>query len=464
VPDTLRGNHLHIVRPRGLNRNSLHAAYAFCMKLRYIGKLPTALFLALSLMSVFAHADDSSLLIEANTALTKKDYNSAFSKFAVLAQHGNAIAQFNLGAFYINGQGVQRDEKQAYGWFAKSAAQGYAHALQVIQSAAARGNENAKNELSRLQQQTASLQPQPPGQSQQPSSVVADDKTLWVEANTALTKKDYYSAFPKFAVLAQHGNAIAQFNLGAFYINGQGVQRDEKQAYGWFAKSAAQGYARALQVIQSAAAKGNVNAKNAYEGLAQTTTPAALPSALDVRPKANATTAATHSGSEHSNEPSSSAFSLGASLGQTGKLTGIKNSSSFGLLVGYKFNSSFGVELAYNSLYRNANADTFISATNPGSTGTFDLTSLSVAGQYTYGLTSNWSLLGNLGFHSSSFNFKSSGNASGSGSSSGLVAGLKVQYELSKSIGIRGGFDTYTQRGGITGTVTEVGLAVIYKF
>ena len=601
MPDTHSENYIQIVGSQGLGRNSLcdagrscaaqkasafaglgTAGSAFCMKLKYIEKLPVTLCLALSLslMSVFAHADDNSLIREANASLAKKDYNTAFSKFFVLAQHGNATAQFNLGAFYFNGQGVQRDEKQAFDWFAKSAAQGKARALQVIQSSAAKGNENAKNALNTIQRRMASPQSQPQGQSQQVSSVPGDDKTLWVEANAALAQKDYNTAFSKFFVLAQHGNATAQFNLGAFYLNGQGVQRDEKQAFDWFAKSAAQGKARALQVIQSSAAKGNENAKNAlntiqrrmaspqsqpqgqsqqvssvpgddktlwveanaalaqkdyntafskffvlaqhgnataqfnlgafylngqgvqrdekqaldwfaksaangnshalqivqsaaaqenekakraHEGLTQSKTVATPSSGLDVAGQASATSAATHAGSGQSSE-SSSNFSLGVSLGQTSKLTGINNSPSLGLLAGYKFNSKYGVELAYNSLYRNANADKFLSATNPGTNGTFDLNSLSVAGQYTYGLSSKLSVLGNLGFHSSNYTLKSSGNASRTGSANGLIVGLKVQYYLSKSVGVRGGFDTYTESGGITGTLTEFGLAVIYNF
>ena len=55
------------------------------------------------------YAPVSGQVVEANTALSQKDYSGAFSKFSVLAQHGNATAQFNLGAFYLNGQGVQRD-------------------------------------------------------------------------------------------------------------------------------------------------------------------------------------------------------------------------------------------------------------------------------------------------------------------------------------------------------------------
>jgi TPR repeat protein len=441
---------------------------------RCIKKSPATLCLALFLISGFAYADDNALVREANAALAQKDYSGAFSKFSVLAERGNAIAQFDLGAFYLNGQGVQRDEKQAYEWFTKSAAQGNAPALQVINKAAAKGNENAKAALNKLQQQTAS----PPTQAQAPAQpatpVAADNQTLWAEANTALAQKDYNTAFPKFLTLAQQGNAMAQFNVGAFYFNGLGVQKDEKLAYDWFGKSAAQGNARAEQVMKSAEAKREEAAKKTREAQAQAAAAAAA-SKPEVKAKARepvlrdisstkTTTASSRARSRRSVESSEPNFSVGVSLGQTGKMVGVKNSSSLGLLAGYKFNSSFGVEVAYNSLYRNANADGLVAAMYPGTTGTYDLTSLSAAGQYTYGLSNNLSLLGNLGFHSSSYKVKSSANGSWTGSSSGLVLGLKVQYDLSNNLGIRGGFDTYTESGGISGNLTEVGMSVVTKF
>ncbi|OIQ94356.1 Sel1 repeat protein [mine drainage metagenome] len=416
------------------------------MRFGYIEKIPVALCLALFLVSGFAQADDSSLAKEANAALAQKDYNTAFSKFTVLAQHGNATAQFNLGAFYLNGQGVQKDEKQAYEWFGKSAAQGNAGALKVLQNAAAKGNESAKNELNKIQSKPASA----PAQAQAPAPAVPrDEKTLLTEANTALAQKDYNTAFPKFLALAQQGNATAQFNVGAFYFNGQGVQKDEKRAYDWFAKSAAQGNARAIEVMQNAAAKQNEQAA------AKSVLEAPAPSTAAAAPRA---------ASERQRESSGSKFTLGVSAGATSKITGVSNSSSFGLLAGYRFNPSWGVELAYNSLYRNANANTLLSATYPGTTGTFDLSSVSAVGQYTYGLSSNVSLLGNLGVHSSSYKINSSGAGAKTGSSTGLVVGGKVQYELTKSIGIRGGFDTYTESGGMSGNITEVGISVINRF
>ncbi len=427
--------------------------------------LPVTMFLALSFTSALAHADDNLLIREANAALAQKDYAAAFRKLAVLAQHGNPIAEFDLGAFYFNGQGVERDEKQAFDWFEQSAAQGNAGAMQFIQREAAMGNPYAENELHRLGPEMARSQPQPYEKRQQASSPSGDDDVLIGEANAALAQKDYRSAFSRFAVLAQHGNAIAQYDLGAFYFNGQGVQRDERQAFDWFERSAAQGYAPALKFIQGAARNGNGNAKDAYKLLAQSTPAAAAPGRPDAEANGNAVTAnASHAGPGQSGDPSSSRFSLGVSGGLTRKMTGIDNSPSFGLLGNYRFDSHFGVEVAYNVLYQNANANGFISTTNPGATGTFDLNAVSAAVQYTYPLTSQLSVLGNLGFHRSRYELKINGFPSRSGTSTGLVGGLKVQYDLTSSIGLRGGFDTYDEGNGLTGTVTEISAALIYQF
>jgi TPR repeat protein len=423
-------------------------------------KLHATLFVALSLVTVAALADDSALISEANIALSQKDYPAAFSKFGALAQHGNATAQFNLGVFYFNGQGVPKDENQALNWFAKAAAQGHTRALQILQGAAARGNVNAQAALRRIQQPAAPAHASPPP---------VDDKTLLAEANSALAQKDYAIAFPKFSVLAQHGNATAQFNLGAFYFNGQGVAKDEQLAYEWLARSAAQGNARALQIVKNAAAQGNENARSAYATyLGQASAGASIarqaaPNAAEKR--ADSAPPTSQEAQRRRRANSAPGFLLGVNLGGTGQLTGINNSPSVGLLAGYAFNESFSVELAYNALYRNANADKFIAVTNPGSTGSFDLNAISLTGQYTYALSDSWSLKGNLGGHSSHFSIKSStAAASRTGNSSGLVVGLKVQYQASRRLGLRAGFDTYTQSGGITGAISEVGIGVIFGF
>ena len=131
--------------------------------------LIATLILSLSLLTTFSHAgnltktEKSRFIREANAALAKKDYKTAFSKFFILAKDGMSKAQFNLGAFYLNGQGTQKNEQLAYSWFQKSAAQGNSRALKIIERAAARGNVFAKSELRKLRKQTtpAVIKPRP---------------------------------------------------------------------------------------------------------------------------------------------------------------------------------------------------------------------------------------------------------------------------------------------------------------
>ena len=105
-------------------------------------------------------AEEKALIRDANIALAQKDYATAFAKYSTLAEYGKPLAQFNLGAFYLNGQGVQKNERLAYEWFRKSAAQGDARALNVIENAAAKGNLYAMDELNILHEQTVAVQPQ----------------------------------------------------------------------------------------------------------------------------------------------------------------------------------------------------------------------------------------------------------------------------------------------------------------
>ncbi len=58
-------------------------------------------------------------------AYEKGDYATALMEFRVLAEQGDAIAQYNLGLMYANGRGVPEDYVQAHLWVNLAAAQGH---------------------------------------------------------------------------------------------------------------------------------------------------------------------------------------------------------------------------------------------------------------------------------------------------------------------------------------------------
>ncbi|MFN8818923.1 MAG: tetratricopeptide repeat protein, partial [Holosporaceae bacterium] len=52
----------------------------------------------------------------------------SFAEMRTKAEQGNAVAQYNLGVMYDEGQGVTRDYAEAVKWFRKAAEQGDANA------------------------------------------------------------------------------------------------------------------------------------------------------------------------------------------------------------------------------------------------------------------------------------------------------------------------------------------------
>lgn len=65
------------------------------------------------------------------------------------------------------------------------------------------------------------------------------------------TKKDYYweLGFDNFMKAALKGHVVAQYDVGVNYVNGWGVEKDEKKAYEWWTKSAQEGYPSAEAAI-----------------------------------------------------------------------------------------------------------------------------------------------------------------------------------------------------------------------
>lgn len=116
------------------------------------------------------------------------------------AAAGDAQAQFALGNDYIDGREVAQDYGQAVIWYRKSAAQGYAPAL---------------NQLGYMQENKIGL------------------------------PRDYKRALYYYRLAAKKGNALAEYNLGAMYQSGLQVRRDYRQAFEWYRKAADQNLADA---------------------------------------------------------------------------------------------------------------------------------------------------------------------------------------------------------------------------
>ncbi len=59
-------------------------------------------------------------------AAERGDYGAAYRAWLPLAEQGDAVAQYNLGIMYQNGQGVASDGAEAAKWFDRAAVLGIA--------------------------------------------------------------------------------------------------------------------------------------------------------------------------------------------------------------------------------------------------------------------------------------------------------------------------------------------------
>ncbi|HJS65711.1 MAG TPA: tetratricopeptide repeat protein [Nitrospiraceae bacterium] len=158
-----------------------------------------ALVLSLACLVVPAWADFQAGM-DANN---REDYATALREWRPLAEHGNVLAQYNLGMLYRKGRGVPQDDVQARKWYEKAAAQGQAKAQFNL-------------------------------------------GTLYF--NGEGVPKDYQQALRWFRLAADQGEALAQTKIAIMYDEGQGVPKNIVQAYKWFSLAATNGDKSAPQL------------------------------------------------------------------------------------------------------------------------------------------------------------------------------------------------------------------------
>jgi uncharacterized protein len=149
-------------------------------------------------------------LEDGRAAYEHRDFAIAERLFRPLAEHGNAIAQYNLGVMYYKGEGVPQSYPEAVFWYRHAAWQGDA---------------SAQLELGFM---------------------------CYIGQGTL---QNYAEALTWFRKAADQGSARAQFNLGAMYANGQGVPQDYILAHMWLSLAAAKNETRAVDLRDIVAAK-----------------------------------------------------------------------------------------------------------------------------------------------------------------------------------------------------------------
>ncbi|MFU8790377.1 MAG: J domain-containing protein [Methylobacter sp.] len=166
----------------------------------------------------------------------------ALPLYLLLAEHGNAVAQFYVGLLYAKGQGgIPKNDKQAVGWFGKAAQQGHREAQTKLCYMYAIGKGVAQSYISAIDWCYKAAK--------QGDVTAQYNLGLMYEKGQGVVK-DNSLAFSWYGKAAAQGDARSQYNLGVIYANGLGVTKDTKQAAVWYRKAAKQGLPEAVDVLK----------------------------------------------------------------------------------------------------------------------------------------------------------------------------------------------------------------------
>jgi len=179
------------------------------------------------------------------------DFGAALSRYRQAAERGYPPAMSAMGAMYLGGLGVSKDEVEAAKWYRKAAEQGdivgqynlgymyqngrgvplnYGAALGWYRKAADQG------------------------------AAPAQDSIGYLYAHGMGVTRDDVEGAAWFRRAAEQGMAGAQYNLGTMYENGLGVPRDRTQALTWYTKAADQGSEIAKNKLIALGTQDNANA------------------------------------------------------------------------------------------------------------------------------------------------------------------------------------------------------------
>lgn len=156
----------------------------------------------------------------------KQNYQEALRLYNLAAKKDISYAYYRLGLMYDNGVGVKQDYTEAYNFYLVAAEKDFPDAQNNLGILYKRGRgvkQNQKEALKWFQKAAKHNKPK----------AYANIGDLYAYADGITLKKDIDKAIEYWNTAADMGNAGAQFNLGAAYARGAGVEVDYIQAYKW---------------------------------------------------------------------------------------------------------------------------------------------------------------------------------------------------------------------------------------
>ena len=152
---------------------------------------------------------------------------------------GSAPAQFSLGDFYFNGDGVKQDYSEAANWYRKAAEQNDAHAQYKLGFCYAYGRGVAKDDAEAVKWIRKAAE-QGESEAQIRLGLAYAQSIFGTNFDGLGLQQDYRQAVKWFLRAANQGDAMAQAALGVCFRDGQGVPKNRVEAYMWLNLASAQ--------------------------------------------------------------------------------------------------------------------------------------------------------------------------------------------------------------------------------
>ena len=163
----------------------------------------------------------------------QKNYVDARYYYQQAAELGNALAQFQLGQIYAQGQGTTKNERLAHQWYQQAAQQGHAQAQFKLAYGYSKGLGVSQDHQQAIYWYE---------QAAQQGVLVAQYNLAYSYAQGQITARDFVKAAYWYQQAAAQGDADAQNNLAKLYENGQGLAQDLSKAKSLYRQAAAQGH------------------------------------------------------------------------------------------------------------------------------------------------------------------------------------------------------------------------------
>ncbi len=164
------------------------------------------------------------------------DNAELFENYKLMAERGDATAQYRIASAYIYGNGTEKNLIQGFRWYQKAAEQEHVEAQYKLGYCYEKGT-GVDSDLEmafKFYQKAATL-----------GSVKAQTNLALCYEKGIGTTLDLDKAFEWYVRAAVSGFAKAQNNLGYLYENGKGATKNYSKAFEWYQKAAIQGHAKA---------------------------------------------------------------------------------------------------------------------------------------------------------------------------------------------------------------------------